>query len=364
MTQYPLGIDPGFQSNAMASFVRIGAVLLLLVTCYRIVEPFVSVVAWAMIISVAIHPAYVGLSARLGGRHKLSATLLALAGLVLLLVPSWLLAESTITGLQTLASQFQQGRLVIPPPAAGVAEWPLVGQRIYDLWNLAATNLEGLVNSIAPRLRELAPVAAGAVGGALLGVLQFVLSIIIAAALLPGAEASRRTAEAAAINLLGQERGHAVTRLSIDTVRSVTKGVLGVALIQAVLAGIGLAVMDVPGAGLWTFAVLVLAIVQLPPILVLGPIAVWIFSVSDAVPATVFAVYAFVVSISDSFLKPMLLGRGLEVPMLVILIGAIGGALWAGIIGLFVGAVALALGHNILTSWLESGARPSPVRQD
>ena len=117
-------------------------------------------------------------------------------------------------------------------------------------------------------------------------------------------------------------------------------------------SALGLVLVGVPAAGLWAFAVLVLAIVQLPPILVLGPIAFWVFSVADPVPATIFLVYAIVVSGSDALLKPMFLGRGVETPMLVILIGAIGGAIASGIIGLFIGAVVLALGYELLVAWM------------
>ena len=134
--------------------------------------------------------------------------------------------------------------------------------------------------------------------------------------------------------------------------RSVTKGVLGVAIIQAILSAIGLVAIGVLAAGLWAGAVLVLAIIQLPPILVLGPIAIWVFSVMDGLPATIFLVYAIIVSASDAFLKPLLLGRGVDVPMLVILIGAIGGAVSQGIIGLFIGAVVLALGYKLVTAWM------------
>ena len=126
------------------------------------------------------------------------------------------------------------------------------------------------------------------------------------------------------------------------------------------MAGIGLAVMGVPAPGIWAGIVLLLAIVQLPPLIVLGPIAFWVFSVADPVPATIFAVYAFVVSISDSFLKPMFLGRGMETPMLVILLGAIGGAIGAGIIGLFIGAVVLALGYEILKAWMATDELNNP----
>jgi predicted PurR-regulated permease PerM len=130
------------------------------------------------------------------------------------------------------------------------------------------------------------------------------------------------------------------------------KGVLGIAIIQAVAAAVGLAVMGVPAAGLWAFAVLVVAIVQLPPWLVLAPIVVWVFSVAEPVPATIFAVYMLIVSLADMVLKPMLLGRGVETPMLVILVGAIGGAMTLGIIGLFLGAVILAVSYELLVAWM------------
>ena len=154
---------------------------------------------------------------------------------------------------------------------------------------------------------------------------------------------------------LSGDRGASFTDLSIATVRSVAKGVLGVAFIQSLLAAIGLIVMDVPGAGIWAAIILVLAIMQLPPLLVLGPVAVWVFSTHTGLPATIFLVYALFVSFSDAFLKPLLLGRGVDVPMLVILLGAIGGMITSGIIGLFIGAVILALGYQLFQFWLSEG---------
>jgi len=141
--------------------------------------------------------------------------------------------------------------------------------------------------------------------------------------------------------------------LASATIRSVAQGVLGVALIQSILAGIGLLLIGVPYAGVWAGLVLLLAIVQLPPILILGPIVVYVFSVAETVPAVVFMIWSMLVSSSDAFLKPLFLGRGMDIPMLVILLGAIGGMILSGIIGLFVGAVVLAVGYTLFTVWLE-----------
>jgi predicted PurR-regulated permease PerM len=162
---------------------------------------------------------------------------------------------------------------------------------------------------------------------------------------------------------LAGENGKAYTDMSIATIRSVFKGVVGVAIIQALLAGIGLVVMNVPAAGIWAAFVLVLAVVQLPPLLVLGPVAVWVFSVSDPVPATIFAIYAVLVSLCDSALKPLFLGRGMDIPMLVILIGALGGAISAGLLGLFLGPVVLAVGYTIVTEWMALHT-PAEAEQD
>ena len=183
-------------------------------------------------------------------------------------------------------------------------------------------------------------------------VFLFVFSVIVAGVLLMTASGSYVVASKIAESLVGVDYGKSLTDLSVGTVRSVAKGVLGVAMIQAVLSAIGLLVAGVPGAGIWAGAVLVLAIIQLPPLLVLGPIALWYFSVAEPFAALVFLVFAIVVSVSDAFLKPLLLGRGVEIPMLVILIGAIGGAITMGIVGLFVGAVILALGYKLLLAWI------------
>ncbi|MDT8283586.1 MAG: AI-2E family transporter, partial [Gammaproteobacteria bacterium] len=141
--------------------------------------------------------------------------------------------------------------------------------------------------------------------------------------------------------------------LAKATIRSVAQGVLGVAAIQAVLSALGMMVMSVPGWGLWSLLVLVVAIAQLPPILVLGFVSAYVFSVAETTPAVIFLIYCLIVSSSDGLLKPLFLGRGMSTPMLVILLGAIGGMLMSGIIGLFVGAIILALCYELFMEWLD-----------
>lgn len=344
--------DDRFLSNAMASFIQIGALLLLLIMCYRIVGPFISIVIWGVVIGVGLFPTHQSLSAKLGGREKWSATILVCIGLIIVIAPVWLTAESSIHSIQSFSADFKAGTITIPPPREGVAEWPLIGESIHAIWSSAAENLESTMNTYAPQLKSFGQSVASFAGGMILGALQFVLSLFIAGALLLNAESGRRVATNILSSLMGDETGTKMTSLSILTVRSIVKGVLGIAIIQAVFAAIGLVIMNVPAAGLWALAVLVVAIIQLPPWLVLAPICIWVFSVAEPVPATIFAVYMLIVSIADMFLKPMLLGRGVDTPMLVILFGAIGGAMTMGIIGLFLGAVILALGYELFVAWM------------
>jgi len=351
--------DRNFQKNAMASFIQIAALVLLVAWCLLIVAPFISIVLWGMIIAVALYPIHVKLAEKLGGREKSSSTIFVLLGLSILLVPAFILTDSSITALKTVGGQLDAGAVSIAPPDPSVAEWPLIGERVYDIWNGAASNLEATINKYDQQLRDLSGAVVRFAGSMALGILQFVLSIIIAGVFLVGAESGYRASLKFSSSLVGA-RGEALTDLAVATIRSVAKGVLGVAIIQALLSAIGLVVMGIPAAGIWTFAVLMLAIMQLPPIIVLGPIAVWVFSVAEPMPATIFAAYAFFVSISDSFLKPLFLGRGVEIPMLVILLGAIGGMLMSGIVGLFIGAIVLALGYQVLMAWMETDELNNP----
>ena len=345
-------VDKSFLANAMASFIQIGAVFLLIMWCFNIVRPFIGVMVWGLIIAVALYPVHLSLAEKLGGRDKWSRTILVLIGLAIIIVPTWLLAESSIEGIKFVTTELEDGSVTIPPPSDSVADWPVIGERVHQVWSDANRNLEATLNQFQPQLQSMGQSLVSFAGSAAGSVFQFIFATIIAGVLLGQGQGGYQVTRNIANSLTGTESGEKLTNLSILTIRSVVKGVLGVAVIQTILAAIGLVAIGMPAAGLFAGAVLVLAIVQLPPILILGPIALWYFSVADGMPATIFLIYAMVVSMSDAFLKPMLLGRGVETPMLVILIGAIGGAITQGIVGLFIGAVVLALGYELFIAWM------------
>lgn len=353
--QNPSAEQQTFVSNSVAAAIQIGILFLLATWCLKIISPFIGVVAWAAIIAVALNPVHNKLSKALGGREKWAATIIVLIGLAILMVPTWSLTGSSLHTAKELATGLEAGTLEVPPPAEKVADWPLVGKRIHSVWSDAARNLDATLREHADQVKAFSAWLFEFISGTAKGVLGFAVSIIIAGVLMVSSDQSYQAFRAIGHRLAG-ERGADFTDLSVATIRSVAKGVLGVALIQTFLAAIGLIVMDIPAAGIWTAIILLLAIMQLPPLLVLLPIAIWVFSTAEPVPATIFFVYALLVSFSDGILKPMFLGRGVDVPMLVILLGAIGGMITSGIIGLFIGAIILALGYQLFTFWMQRGA--------
>ncbi len=349
--------DTLFLARALEATLYIGLVVLLLYWCFQIGRPFIQIIVWGIIITVAIHPAYNRLKSALGGRDRLAATLFTLIALIVLLVPAYMLSGSLIDVAQEYSARINEGTLSVPPPSESVRSWPAIGEPLYEFWSLASNNLESALSKINPQLKKLVIPLLSAAAGAGVGILKFVISIIIAGVLLANAAGGGQAARALATRLTG-ERGTKVIELSAATVRSVALGILGVALIQMVLASIGLLAVGVPGAGFWALLVLILAVVQLPPLFVLVPIIIYVFSTSSTVIAVVFAIWSILVGISDAFLKPLLMGRGVDVPMLVVFIGAIGGFMTSGIIGLFVGAVVLTLGYKLFILWLKEETEP------
>jgi predicted PurR-regulated permease PerM len=351
--------DKVFLSRAMEATIRIGLVILLAIWCLEIVSPFIVPVCWGVIIAVALHPLHRRLTKALGEHRVLAATLVTLALLLLLITPTVMLTGSTIDTAEALADGLLEGAIKVPPPPASVATWPFIGESLNSIWSLASTNLEAALGELAPQLKAVGKWLLAAAAGTGFGILTFTFSIIIAGVFLANAAGGQKTARAIASRIAG-ERGPELADLAGATVRSVAQGVVGVAIIQALLAGIGLLVVGVPGAGLWTLLVLILAVVQLPLLLILGPMIIYVFSTAGTITAVLFMIWGLLVSASDGFLKPLLLGRGVQIPMLVILIGAIGGMISAGIIGLFVGSVILALGYKLFLAWLHEATPASP----
>jgi predicted PurR-regulated permease PerM len=344
-------------TDAAIHLILIAAILTL---CFFVVKPFLVPVLWGIVLAVSISPLFEKVARRLGGRRKLTAVLLATVMLAILLLPSFLFLGSVTEGLVRGAEAASKGELRIPPPAESVATWPVIGGKLHTLWADAAENTTEFVAQHSHRLAAIGEKLASLGGGMLVGILQFAFAILLAVVFMTKAEGGVRAATALGTRL-GGASGAEMVRTSAATIRSVAVGVLGIAAIQSLLAGIGMLVAGVPLAGLWTLLVLILAVVQLPPLLVLLPVSAWVFSTGSTTGGVVFLIFSIVVGTLDSLLKPLFLGRGVNVPMLAILIGAIGGMMFAGILGLFLGAVFLALGQQLYVIWARQGASAPPL---
>lgn len=340
--------------------IRLVLLFLVLAWCLQILSPFISIVAWAAIIAVAVFKPFLKLVAKLGGRKKLAVFLTAVIGLAIIVLPMVSLSTSVVHGATTVGTEIVNGELKLPLPPDYIQNWPLIGEKTYEIWLQASQNLGELLRHYPHQLSVAGKYLLNMAAGVGAGVLAFIVSILIAAAFLFHAETAAASMHKLACRLSPQQ-GENLLGMAVSTIRSVAVGVIGIAFIQALLGGIGMLLAGVPAAGLLAIIILVLAIAQLPPILVLGPVAIYVFSGDSNVVAVIFLIWSILVSSADMVLKPLLLGRGVEVPMLVILLGAIGGMLTSGIVGLFIGAIVLALGYELLRAWLNYGVLPADV---
>ena len=349
----------GFTSRRLIeSIVELGVVILFVVWCFRIAQPFLVPVLWGLVIAVALYPLYRRLESALGDKSGLASTVFTLVILAAIIVPTSIVVESLVETSVEISRRLEGGdQLEIPPPPADVQEWPLIGVPLNEAWSLASRDMEGAVQKYEPQLRKIASAVLGLISGIGGTVAQSLVAIIIAGIMLGTARAGKKTAIAIG-SRLGGLSGEKMVRDAAATIGSVAKGVVGVALIQGLMAGVALFLAGVPAAGLWTLGVMVLAVIQLPPILLLAPTCFWAFSNLDSTTlAVLYTIWCLVVSAADGFLKPLFLGRGVEIPMPVILIGAIGGMVSMGIIGLFLGAVVLSIGYSMFQGWI-AGATP------
>jgi predicted PurR-regulated permease PerM len=350
--------DKTQMAAALDASIHIGLATILAVACLLILLPFLPLLAWGIIIAVAAFPGFRRLKSWLGGRGGLSATIFTVLLLTIFIVPVVLLAGTVVDGVQALVARYRAGTLIVPAPPASVGTWPIIGAPLKSLWDRASNDLSEAVRSFAPQIKAILPRVFSASAGVVLTILQFTLSIVVTGILLANAEAAYEVTCSLCNRLFG-EKGPDFQQLMGATIRSVTTGILGVALIQSVLAGLGFLVGGLPGAGLWAVMFLGAAILQVGA-LVLIPAVIYMFAIASTTKAVIFLVWCVIVALLDNFLKPLLLGRGVAVPIAVVFLGAIGGFVALGLIGLFVGAVVLSIGYKLSIAWLQQSPPAAP----
>jgi predicted PurR-regulated permease PerM len=341
------------------TMIRIGLIAFLVVMCVRVFAPFLNLVAWALILAIALYPLHQFLAKKIGGRQGIAATLLVLVFLLLIGGPTVILGGYFARQAHNAYTNFENNTVTIKQPKPAVADWPLVGQRVYRAWSSAANNLPAFLKDNQAQLQNIAKRILAAAANTAGAVVLFLAALIVAGIMMAYGESGSQAVQRIFTRMTDPVTGPRLQHLSTGTIRSVATGVIGVAFIQALLLGIGFVMAGIPMSGVLALVVMFLGILQLPAAIITLPVIVYLWWAGDASTTSniVYTIYLFVAGLADNVLKPLLLGRGVEVPMPVILLGALGGMVSGGIIGMFVGAALLAVGYQIFMDWIDNVER-------
>ena len=329
---------------------------------FFILKPFILAFVWAVTIVVATWPLMMRLQAWLGGKRGFAVAVMTLGLLLLLIVPFTLAIVTLLDNAGMIRGWVESLRTNgLPPPPGWVSGLPLAGPKLSASWReLASGGPEGLSAQLVPYAGKIVTWFVDQAGSVGMMIVQFLLTVIISAILYSGGESAAVAVRSFVRRIAGQQ-GDDVTVLAARAIRGVALGVGVTALIQSALGGIGLAVAGVPAAMVLTAVMFILCIAQLGPALIVFPAVAWLFWSDQTLWGSVLLVWSLVVVSLDNFLRPILIKKGADLPLLLIFAGVIGGLVAFGIIGLFIGPVVLAVTHSLLGAWVKGG-RIKPLR--
>jgi predicted PurR-regulated permease PerM len=331
--------------------IRIGLLGLLLYWSLAVVGPFLPIALWSAILTVALYPLYDWLARHIGSR-RLAAVVITVLCLMIVVGPVTWLGMGLIGTAEFAVRELDSNVSLIPMPADSVKSWPLIGEQVYRLWSLAATDMRAILVEAPPWLKPFGGRLLNLAGTVVLGLAQFVAAIIIAGFLYAPGPQLARTLRGLFHRIFG-ERSEEMLKLAGSTIRNVSRGVVGIAVVQSFLGGLGLLAAGIPAAGFLTFIALVLGIIQVGPTILFVPIVLWSWTELATGSAVIFTAYMVAVSLVDNILRPLVLARGLATPMPIIFVGVIGGTIAYGISGLFLGPIVLAVAWALLVAWIE-----------
>jgi predicted PurR-regulated permease PerM len=360
----------GFLSRDLLDFfIRLGLIVLAVMACEMVFAPFLPIMLWGLILAVCLYPLMQMLCTRSGWEAGRVTTLMVVFTILVIGVPTVMLGGSFATHIFDLIGNFDANTVNVRPPNESVKDWPLIGERAYALWAQAHSDMPGFIESLQPQLANFSKSALRTAASTAGTLFFFFGALIIAGVMMAFGAAGAATMRRIFRRIAGAQRGDSLQRLTTLTIRSVATGVVGVAFIQALLLGVGFMLAGIPAAGLLSLIVLIIGILQLPALIVSVPAIGYVWGMGDGgtIANTVLTFYFILAGAADNVLKPMLLGRGVDVPMPVVLIGALGGMIGAGIVGLFVGAVVLSVGYELFMTWVDedtlalAGEVPDPI---
>ncbi|MDI7864478.1 AI-2E family transporter [Rhizobiaceae bacterium n13] len=344
----------------ITDFVRFGVVALFAYWSFTLVAPFVIITIWAAILVVALYPVFSYLRKYTGGGGRLAAFMITIVCLAIIIGPLAAIALNFADAAYSFFERVKDGGFTVPAPPAHVRDWPVVGERIYQVWLAASANLGQALQRLEPSLLHAGGVIVSKIASIGFGLAGFVVSVIIAGFLFRPAPTLGAGIKRFAHRIAG-EKGVGFVNMAAATIRNVARGVIGVALIQTFLAGVILTLFGFPAPSVIAFLVLIFCIVQIGPALVLLPVVIWAWTAMDAMKALAFTLLLIPLLVIDNVMKPILVARGLSTPTLIILMGVIGGTLSYGLIGLFLGPIVLSVFYELLVAWIKSPSSGPPI---
>ena len=339
-----------FTRKIIEAIVRLVILILIIGWSIAIISPFIMIFTWGMVLAIALFPLYEIIRKKINNK-KIAATIVILIMIAVIFVPAAFITKSMVKNIAIVKEQISNDNFKIPPPNQSVKEWPAIGEVTYDFWYDVSEHLDVVISNYSDQIKTVGLWLLDNISSAGFGFLQFIISVIVSGILLSYSSESKKFAVEFGTRIVGV-KGAEFIEDAIITIRNVARGILGVAFLQAVLFGLGLAIAGVPYAGIWSVICLILAIIQIGLGPVLIPISIYMFMTGDVLTAVLLTIWMVFVSLFDNVVKPIVMGRKAPVPTVVIFIGAIGGFMLNGIIGLFIGAVVLSLGYKIFLWWM------------
>lgn len=334
------------------SFIRLALVAALVFWSFRLLLPLYSVLTWGFILAIALYPIYTWLKSRLGNHASLTASVITLLSLFLIVGSIALLSENMIETVDALTQNLRTNAKLISDPPLYIQTWPMIGEPLYQAWSSASFNLSTIINKYSEYFLIVGKLLLGKTASITLEIILFMISVLFSGYLLAKSDGITKNIRIFA-KRLAPEYGINIVNIIRETVQNVSRGVIGLSLLQSLLLGILLIIAGVPGAGLFTFISLLLCIAQLGQFIIIGPVIIWLFFTKSILFASLISIPLIAVGLLDNLLKPFILAKGLQTPTIVIFLGVIGGIISHGVIGVFIGPVILAVFYDLLVHWIK-----------
>lgn len=335
--------------DSIDKLVRIALLAAITYFVLQLILPFLGILSWGFILAVAFYPTFTWLNHALGNRRILAATFLTLFNILILVGVLGLLTNNMIETLANITEKIRSDEQLLLIPSTTVEKWPIIGGYLYQTWISLSSNIHELfkysnyfISAGSYLIKKMAMQG--------FDLILFIFAIIFSGYLMTQANSYSNFAIKVS-KRIAPNHGTNLIEIINKTIQRVSRGIIGIALLQAMLLGIVLLVADVPGAGLLSFLGLILCIVQLGLFILVLPVMVWLFFAKSITFASIISVLLILVTLLDGFLKPFVLSRGLHTPMSIIFIGVIGGVLGYGLLGVFIGPVILAVFYDLMIHW-------------